>query len=74
MAAHRKLDLRRDDPGAVESRMRAFLVSHRNRRKIQNTTFLGCEAFSPTSRKDVNGHQKGQAQFVGGYLSLLEPR
>jgi hypothetical protein len=74
MAAHRKLDLRRDDPGAVESHMRAFLVSHRNRRKIQNTTFLGCEAFSLTSRKDVNGHQKGQAQFVGGYLSLLEPR
>jgi hypothetical protein len=36
--------------------------------------FLGCEAFSLTSQKDVNGHQKGQAQFVGGYLSLLEPR
>jgi hypothetical protein len=61
-------------PGAVESRKRAFLVSHRNRRKIQNTNFLGCEAFSLTSQKDVNGHQKGPAQFVDGYLSLLEPR
>jgi hypothetical protein len=35
---------------------------------------LGWGAFSLTSQKDVNGHQKGQAQFVGGYLSLLEPR
>jgi hypothetical protein len=70
----RKSDRRRDDLCAVESRKRAFLVSHRNRRKIQNTNFLGCEAFSLTSQKDVNGHQKEPAQFVDGYLSLLEPR
>jgi hypothetical protein len=41
-------------------------------RKIEKTTFLGCEAFSLTSQKDANGHQKEQAQFVDGYLSLLE--
>jgi hypothetical protein len=58
----------------AESRKRAFLVHGRYRRKIENTIFLRCEAFSLTSRKDANGHQKGQAQFVGGYLSLLEPQ
>jgi len=42
--------------------------------RFRTLHFLGCEAFSLTSQKDVNGHQKGQAQFVGGYLSLLEPR
>jgi hypothetical protein len=71
--AHRKFDWRRVCPCAGGFHRRAFLVSHRNRRKIQNTPFLGCEAFSLTLQKDVNGHRKGQAQFVGGYLSLLEP-
>ena len=42
--------------------------------RFKTLHFLGCEAFSLTSRKDVNGHQKGQAEFVGGYLSLLERR
>jgi hypothetical protein len=36
--------------------------------KIGRTTFLGCEAFSLTSQKDAGGHQKGQAQFVDGFL------
>jgi hypothetical protein len=36
--------------------------------------FLGWEASLLTSQKDVNGRQKGQEQFVGGYLSVLEPR
>jgi hypothetical protein len=63
-----------DDVCTAESPKRAFLVHGRYRRKIENTIFLRCEAFSLTSRKDANGHQKGQAQFVGGYLSLLEPQ
>jgi hypothetical protein len=62
-----------DDLCTVESRKRTFLVHRRSRRKIENTIFLGCEAFSLTSQNDASGHQKGQAQFVDGYLSLLEP-
>jgi len=63
-----------DDLCTVESRKRAFLVQPRNGPKIETNTFLGCEAFSLTSQKDASGHQKGQAQFVDGYLSLLAPR
>jgi hypothetical protein len=59
------------DVCGTEFNKRAFLVHRRNGRKIEKTTFLGCEHFSITSQKDVNGHQKGQAQFVDGYLSLL---
>ncbi len=45
------------------------------RRKIKNAIFfLGCETFSLTSQKGVNGHQKGQVEFADGYLSLSEPR
>jgi hypothetical protein len=62
-----------DDLCRTESRKRAFLVHHRNERKVEKTTFLGCEAFSLTSQKDASGHQKGQAQFVGAHLSLLGP-
>ena len=42
--------------------------------RLKTRYFLECEAFSLTSQKDVNGHQKGQVQFADGYLSLLEPR
>src|SRR5215831_2768577 len=63
-----------DDLCTVESRKRAFLVQPRNGPKIETNTFLGCEAFSLTSQKDASGHQKGQAQFVDEYLSLLAPR
>ena len=59
----------------AEWRERAFVVSSRNRAQDSKAPhFLGCEAFSLTSQKDANGHQKGQAEFVGGCLSLLEPR
>jgi hypothetical protein len=68
------LDRRRDDLCVAECHERAFVVSSRNRAQDSKTPhFLGCEAFSLTSQKDANGHQKGQAGFVGGYLSLLEP-
>jgi hypothetical protein len=40
--------------------------------KIKDAIFLECEAFSHTSQKDVNGHQKGQVQFADRCLSLLE--
>jgi len=62
-----------DDLCKTESRKRAFLVHRRNGRKIERTKFLECEASSLTSQKDASGHQKGQAQFVDGYLSLLGP-
>jgi hypothetical protein len=60
-----------DDLCTVESRKRAFLVHRRCRRMIENTIFFRCEAFSLTSQKDASGHQKGQAQSVDWYLSLL---
>ena len=56
---------------SVKSRDRDFLVHRQNGRKIERTTFLGCEAFSLTSQKDAGGHPKGQVQFVDGFLSLL---
>jgi hypothetical protein len=56
---------------SVKSRKRAFLVHRQNKRKIERTIFLGCEAFSFTSQKDASGHPKGQVQFVDGFLSLL---
>ena len=67
-------DARQRELRCVQDRIRkrALLVHGRNGRKIEKTRFLGCEAFSITSQKDANGHQKGQAQFVDGYLSLLE--
>jgi len=49
-------------------------VTSKSTQDSEHYIFQGCEAFSLTSQKDVNGHQKGQVQFVGGYLSLLEPR
>jgi hypothetical protein len=73
MAARRKSDQRRDDRCIVESRG-LLLCQIEIGARFRTLHFLGCEAFSLTSQKDVNGHQKGQAQFVGGYLSLLEPR
>ena len=63
-----------DDLCTTESRKHAFLVHRQNGRKIEKTKFLGCEASSLTSQKDASGHQKRRAQFVGGHLSLLEPR
>ncbi len=74
MAVHRKLDRRRVYLCVVKFHERAFLVSRRNRAQDSRQHILGCEAFSVTSQKDANGHQKGQSEFVGGYLSLLQPR
>jgi hypothetical protein len=63
-----------DNLCTVGSRNLGFFLHRQNGRKIEKATFLGCETLSLTSQKDASGHQKGQAQFVDGYLSLLGPQ
>src|SRR5437773_2612468 len=57
-------------PGAVESRKRAFLVSHRNRRKIQNTNFFRMRSFLTYLSERCKWASKGTGA-VCGWVSLI---
>src|SRR4029453_17322595 len=70
MAAPLKSDRRRYCPYPVQSRTGAFLVSPRNWRKIQNTTFFRMRSFLTYLSERCKWASKGTGA-VCGWLSLI---